>query len=242
MKTVILGIAISAMLLTPVLAAGGKKSIGAPTGGFLVKENKGSVVEVYNDQTLCPKAAITGTALMFNKLLFCKVNVIDGPAPQGAMPTNVAARIVVVAMDSVPALLAAPEEAWAQVNVKPLLADNPDETTLRQRTIKEMWRALGLSLGCAYSATQPCVMSEVRSLSDLDAIPRIMGPEAQSKVDVTARRRGVVPIQYVSYRQACEEGWAPAPTNDVQKAIWDKVHAMPTEPIKIKPEEKKTEK
>ena len=44
------------------------------------------------------------------------------------------------------------------------------------------------------------------------------------------------------YRKACEEGWAPAPTNDVQKAIWDKVHAMPTEPIKIKPETKKTEK
>ena len=24
------------------------------------------------------------------------------------------------------------------------------------------------------------------------------------------------------------------PTNDVQKAIWDKVHAIPTEPLKIK--------
>ena len=31
----------------------------------------------------------------------------------------------------------------------------------------------------------------------------------------------------------------PAPTNDVQKAIWDEIHAMPTEPIKIKPETKK---
>ena len=44
------------------------------------------------------------------------------------------------------------------------------------------------------------------------------------------------------YRKACEEGWAPQPTNDVQKAIWDKVHAMPTEPLKIKPETKKQEK
>ena len=49
-------------------------------------------------------------------------------------------------------------------------------------------------------------------------------------------------IEVVSYQDACEMGVAPAPTNDVQKAIWDKVHAMPTEPIKIKPEEKKTEK
>ena len=46
----------------------------------------------------------------------------------------------------------------------------------------------------------------------------------------------------VPYLVAVQEGWAPQPTNDVQKAIWDKVHALPTEPIKIKPEEKKTEK
>jgi hypothetical protein len=53
---------------------------------------------------------------------------------------------------------------------------------------------------------------------------------------------GVLPAQRATYLKACEEGWAPAPTNDVQKAIWDKVHAMPTEPIKIKPETKKQEK
>ena len=54
--------------------------------------------------------------------------------------------------------------------------------------------------------------------------------------------QGVTVRATTNYKTACREGWAPAPTNDVQKAIWDKVHAMPTEPIKIKPEEKKTEK
>ena len=53
---------------------------------------------------------------------------------------------------------------------------------------------------------------------------------------------GVLPAQRATYLKACEEGWAPAPTNDVQKAIWEKVHAMPTEPLKIKPETKKQEK
>ena len=53
---------------------------------------------------------------------------------------------------------------------------------------------------------------------------------------------GVKPYRLTTYRKACEEGWANPPTNDVQKAIWDKVHAMPTEPIKIKPETKKQEK
>ena len=45
---------------------------------------------------------------------------------------------------------------------------------------------------------------------------------------------GVRPAIYDTYDRACQEGWAPAPTNDVQKAIWDEVHEMPTEPIKIK--------
>ncbi len=63
--------------------------------------------------------------------------------------------------------------------------------------------------------------------------------------DVTMRQlkyladMGGKPQSRTTYRKACEEGWAPAPTNDVQKAIWDKVHEMPTEPIKIKPETKK---
>ena len=51
--------------------------------------------------------------------------------------------------------------------------------------------------------------------------------------------KGLTTFSITSYKKACEEGWAPAPTNDIQKAIWDKIHAMPTAPIKIKPETKK---
>ena len=50
---------------------------------------------------------------------------------------------------------------------------------------------------------------------------------------------GITPWYQTTYHKAVEEGWAPAPTNEYQKAIWDKVHAMPTAPIKIKPETKK---
>ena len=38
---------------------------------------------------------------------------------------------------------------------------------------------------------------------------------------------GVVPAETATYRQACREGWAPAPTNDVQRAIWDRYRAAP---------------
>ena len=45
---------------------------------------------------------------------------------------------------------------------------------------------------------------------------------------------GVTPLVTAHYRQACKQGWAPAPTNEYQKAIWDQVHEIPTEPLKIK--------
>ena len=42
-----------------------------------------------------------------------------------------------------------------------------------------------------------------------------------------------------TYKKACQEGWVSAPTNDIQKAIWDKVHAAPKNPMKIEFDSKK---
>lgn len=53
---------------------------------------------------------------------------------------------------------------------------------------------------------------------------------------------GVKPYKLNTYEKACEEGWAPAPANKYQQAIWDKVKAeqaqVPTKPIKITPDMK----
>ena len=35
----------------------------------------------------------------------------------------------------------------------------------------------------------------------------------------------MIPYIESTYRKACREGWAPAPTNDVQKAIWEDINA-----------------
>ena len=40
-------------------------------------------------------------------------------------------------------------------------------------------------------------------------------------------------MRRIPYRQACQEGWAPAPTNAVQRAIWNKVHQIPDSPLVI---------
>jgi hypothetical protein len=49
----------------------------------------------------------------------------------------------------------------------------------------------------------------------------------------------LVAPRIVPYKLACEEGWAPAPTNEYQKAIWDETHAIPANPMKIEFDPKK---
>jgi hypothetical protein len=39
------------------------------------------------------------------------------------------------------------------------------------------------------------------------------------------QKRGIPQLERTTYRLAVKEGWAPAPTNDIQRAVWDKVKA-----------------
>ena len=87
-------------------------------------------------------------------------------------------------------------------------------------------------------------MCPIKSVQDLDVIQvERPCPEPFNKMIDGAKTFGIEPIRMATYRIACEEGWAPAPTNDVQKAIWEKVKADkergPTNPIKIEPPKKK---
>ena len=78
------------------------------------------------------------------------------------------------------------------------------------------------------------------SLEELDANNSLKpAPDGINAFMNNAAAYGMTPLTIASYRTACRNGWAPAPTNDIQKAIWDEIHAMPTEPLKIKPETKK---
>ena len=83
-------------------------------------------------------------------------------------------------------------------------------------------------------------MAGMKSISDLDKYPDEAIP-----VDVLGRTLRYLPEAgcnlrtMVPYRTACREGWAPAPTNDIQKAIWNEVRQLPTKPIKIEFDPKK---
>ena len=64
-------------------------------------------------------------------------------------------------------------------------------------------------------------------------------PESYTKISTFMKDVGYLTARRDTYYGACREGWAPAPTNDVQKAIFDQVKADkergPTNPITIPP-------
>ena len=80
-------------------------------------------------------------------------------------------------------------------------------------------------------------------MKDIDSLKMEQAcPEPFREMSLSAAKLGIAQAKLTSYRRACVEGWAPAPANEYQKTIWDEVHAMPTEPLKIKPETKKVSK
>jgi hypothetical protein len=123
-----------------------------------------------------------------------------------------------------PALLVAPEARWAMINVTALATKEASEEILLNRTEKEIWRAIGYLLGAGNSLAEACLMRPVHTSTDLDNLKcNMFSPEVQNKIRIQAPLLNLQPSRTTTYRKACEEGWAPTPTNSFQKAIWEEV-------------------
>ena len=219
-------------------------------GGWVFSDPTGKVVRVVNAQKIVPASTldpmIEGFKVAMGLTLFKMEAGETGlfPAVKRGFATEKTGAVLALVDDpDAPRILCAPEESWAAVNVRALVVDNPNPETLKKRVVKEAWRSLAIALGASDTMYRPCLLSPTHSLADLDAnVSMVVCPEPFPKIMDNAEALGICRVRQTSYRKACYEGWAPAPTNDYQKAIWDMVHALPTEPMKIKPEEKKTEK
>ena len=150
--------------------------------------------------------------------------------------------IAFVGNDKTPTLLSAPEDCWSIVNAKKIASDNPSAEVFSDRIEKEAWRALVLAMGGINSQQQPCIMRTIRKPVHLDAYPvKVPSPEPFGHLMKSLREYGMRPYLRGTYLEACKKGWAPAPTNDLQKAIWEKAHEVPTKPIKVEFDPKKGE-
>ena len=141
--------------------------------------------------------------------------------------------------DSFPGFMSVyPEAFCAVINVKALAADGAPKEVVEDRLRKELIRAALFVLGSGYSPS-PCLARPVANLEELDRLNvPMLSPETMTHLKAMPKL-GMREIRFATYYQACREGWAPAPANDVQKAIFDQVKADkergPTNPITIKP-------
>jgi hypothetical protein len=143
-----------------------------------------------------------------------------------------------------PIMLVAAEDGWGVLNMAPIIADTPNAIKINKRIQKLVNRLFANIHGIADPSMMPaCVMKHAVGLAGIDALVcATYSPEANSKITAYLHKAGYKQRKCGTYYDACEEGWAPAPTNDVQKKIWDKVHKLPTMPLVILPESQRKKK
>ena len=213
--------------------------IMAITGGRLAKPGtQRGEVAVVDCQKSADRAWIEESVAYFSKC--SRFNVTLSQGGFDVMKPQVKGSLSLFVVDDavLPTMLAAPDDRWALINVAKLRSDKPP--FFKARVQKELSRAFAILCG-AFATTFPQALpGAVAKVEDLDAfVDPSLPMDVLSRLPAYAKAFGVTPAVITTYRNACQQGWAPAPTNEYQKAIWDKIHAMPTEPMKIKPETKK---
>lgn len=212
----------------------------AAEGGLVTAPTQGRVVRILNKTDKVTIPELEEMTAEITQLLGFVVEVVDS---EKATNQRTGCLITLAEQPGAPTILVAPEDPWAAVNVKNLMKDSPSPEVLKTRIRKELWRAFGFAMGAANSQMQPCLMRPVFSLKDLDAEKvAILSPEPLMGISQTAERLNFATSRRVTYKTAVVEGWAPAPTNDVQRAICEKVKAeqseKPSNPLKIRPGDK----
>lgn len=225
--------------LTPAQrAAAIRKRNAKPSGGLLERKVETCKAVIRNRQQRFTatelEAAVARVRNVISYPIFC-IGADD------AKPADATVEVVFEEKLVNPDLsvLVAPEQGLAYLSAAWLLSDSPDQKTRERRLYLAVFRATVMAVGAGAASLQPCIMSHVRTLRDLDATRlEVPSPDTINVIEEGMKKYGIKHRFLVSYRMACKQGWAPQPTNAVQQAIWDEFHALPTEPITIKPEVK----
>ena len=223
------------------------RKIKAMGGSVVVPNSMKGHILVANMQTTIPADEIEKTAkhLAAMTRLDVRFQTITGDidvfkASEKSKELGANATIFITDSDKCDiTLLCAPENGWTIINSAAVTKGAKNPTFAAARVRKELIRGFFAATGAMNSRYPGTVMNYVGKPSDLDNLVEEVPVDMSMRTIEYLSKMGVTPIQYTTYYRAVQQGWAAAPTNDIQKAVWDKVHAMPTAPIKIKPETKK---
>ena len=231
--------------LTPEQRAERRAAVVARVGGLLRRPGTpAGRIAVVNAQKAVPVEELKATYAKNAS----RVKGVDhwteaegvGVETAAAEKRRLGAQFAVFIVDSrtLPMSLVALEECWAIMNVRPLV-EGADKALATNRAKSEFARVLGALCGGASSQFPSAIMNGVSRPSDLNGCTDELPVDVTAKIPQYLEKRGVRGERLTSYQKACREGWAPAPTNDLQRAIWNETRKLPEKPIKIEFDPKK---
>ena len=207
----------------------------AKQGGEIIR--KGTFegkVSIINQQSRLSSSDCDAIAQLFAEQTQCNIVADNG---EGA-----AIKLYLIDNHKEPTVLLATEDHWGKLNVAKLVDDLPGENAKKKffvpRARKMIIKSLSLLMGGGSSQFPGNIMNTAK-IRDLDLMKESIPVDMIEHYQTYLKALGVTPMEKTTYLRACREGWAPAPTNDVQKAIWDRVHAAPKNPMKIEFDPKK---
>lgn len=221
------------------------------TGGLIRIEGKGLVAFV-NLQDVVPVPVLEARADLIAKTIRAEVRTVAGDrnefdissAPKTLEKAGATVAVFLVDRQGWPMSLTAVEARWALVNVAALNSDSPSSEILAKRVNKMLTRQSALLLGTFASSSKSTPLVAISSLSELDALDYdMLTMDSMIAIFRYMPQLGITQTKMTTYKKACMEGWAPAPTNDFQKAIFERVKADkergPSKPLTIAPPAKK---
>ena len=217
---------------------------------IIERENGGMITTTFrntkkiyfvNAQKRASREIIEAARRTMDVALKTPIDMVDGSFDFALPKIYGELSLYIIDDEKLPMSLVAPEGRWAFVNVAHLAKGRGKiEAFFEARVRKELARVGCMLFGNIGSMYNTNLLSFIENAEGLDRFDSDVLP-----VDGTMRcarylqSMGVKPYRRISYHKACREGWAPAPTNEVQQAIWDKVHAAPKAPMKIEFDPKK---
>ena len=195
---------------------------------------QGSIL-ILNQQKRVNTSEFESVAKLFAEMTECKVFASDKE-----VPATICLRVT--DNSSAPHSLLAPEDHWGEINIAKLVDDLSSDKA-KSKFLASRARKLAiksLSILCGGGASQfPDNLMNTATIREMDYHKEQVPVDLVDRYTTYLKQLGITPRVTASYEEACQEGWAPQPTNEFQKAIWDKVHAIPQKPIKIEYNEKR---
>lgn len=218
----------------------------AKLGGYVIYpgSQKGSVAFIDTQKAVDVSSDMEEVLGYFRHQVPVKLDYIKAEAGEPmSLKNNINANFAIVFINDVaqPPSIIVPEERYAVVNFAKYtigLKLPTDEAKYKRRCARAALKAFVLLCGGG-SSRYPGHVAAAQTPLELDFAQDKLPIDIQDSVKKYLGAAGVTPMKRTIYQRACQEGWAPQPTNDVQRKIWNQVHQIPDRPLKIEFDPKK---